>query len=797
MTTPHMSFGWRAYPVSAVGREVTLAAAFTVGWWFAHTHTGPLLGNGLTAALVPVGFLMVFGFGYASDTFSTRLARYGPERETPTTVLILFLFVVAVLTVTLILGYLALADSEYLCFGPCDFSILPPGFDTPWNPLILTHNRLGQYATAGVTAVLAGSAQLLFSLLRPRKSDYSIVFDLRRIGGRILDIVILLALTVGVYKLGIEVLLDNSSETSPARWILGALFVAVPFLYEFLPRVLPRCSGKWWPWLRIVSAPNGGTVVWWRFALRALVTSFAFSFGADLAVAFWALTISYEPWLVIARVVLLVCIFAATVHPRGQGIHDVLLRTHVRDKTADTEAGGRSPTGGQPPSSRWLSLRPRPFVADKSAPFANDLLGRQPQVEALSAVVMCTDRHATLLVDAPWGGGKTAFLRMCAAYLRSHDLTVVEFNAWTDQYTKRPLLDLIGALSARLPSAASGRISSGASDLVALLNAAQPDPRVVSWDDHRRAVECFTSSLADVVDEQDRIVVVVDELDRCQPDYAIQLLAEIHHLFSVDGLVVLLGVNRGELCESVRSVYGDDFNADSYLRRFADQPVDLPSPTRTDLEKFMEHLYRETGLDTRLRADSYTRLMLEVLIGPDDRTLRDLEQFVFRVAVVLASIPRASDDPANSDVRWVGEQATMTLLVLREKDRAAYRRFINGEDDALATGTVLRQHLAAENTVLLRMELVLLLITHRRQNQVAEWDIWQRHRIHRSEDQLSELQGLCTHFLNRQGIALSMGVPEPQRLAALIEMTHFDPRNRPSGSDASEEQGDTHSVLYS
>ena len=210
----------------------------------------------------------------------------------------------------------------------------------------------------------------------------------------------------------------------------------------------------------------------------------------------------------------------------------------------------------------------------------------------------------------------------------------------------------------------------------------------------------------------------------------------------------------------------------------------------------MEHLYRETGLDTRLRADSYTRLMLEVLIGPADRTLRDLEQFVFRVAGVLASIPRAPDDPANSDVRWVGEQATMTLLVLREKDRAAYRRFINGEDDALATGTVLRQHLPAENIVLLRMELVLLLITHRRQNQVAEWDIWQRHRNHRSEDQLAELQGLCTHFLNRQGIALSMGVPKPQRLAALIEMTHFDPRSRPSGSDASEEQGDTHSVLY-
>ena len=112
LVTADSDFSWRGYSVWGVIRVVTLLAAYTGGWWLASNHSGQPFRDALTAALIPVGFLMVFGFGYAGDTFSKRIARYGPEREAPTTVLVLLFFGTALVTVALILVYLALGPSD-------------------------------------------------------------------------------------------------------------------------------------------------------------------------------------------------------------------------------------------------------------------------------------------------------------------------------------------------------------------------------------------------------------------------------------------------------------------------------------------------------------------------------------------------------------------------------------------------------------------------------------------------------------------------------------------------------------
>ena len=477
------SLGWRGYSVWGVVRVAALVAASAGGYWLASNYSGLPFRDALTAALIPVGFILVFGFGYAGDTFWKRRARYGPDREAPTTVLVLLFFVTALVTVALILVYLAISSGDRICVGPCGFEVRIPGLARPWAPLVLTYSRLGKYAAAGVGLLLAGSFPLLLSLFRPRKFDsHASGFNPRRSNYRVLDILVLAVLTAGVFLFGVKVLGESRMPWSTARWIAISLLLVVPFLYEFLPSVLPRFSGKWWPRLQVVSVADGGRVGWWQSAVRALVTSFVFSVGVDLAVFMWKATLAYEIWLFGARILFFLAIGAAVTHARGRGIHDVVLGTYVRDRPEDTTER-RRPEG--------LRLRPIEFSATESDPFGEDVLGRRVVVEALAAIIMGTEGAGALMVDAPWGTGKTAFLRMCAAYLRSRGVTVVEFNAWTQQYTKRPLLDLVGALSTRLPGDTSNRIQAGASELMTLLNAAQPGPPVVSWDDHRRAVETF------------------------------------------------------------------------------------------------------------------------------------------------------------------------------------------------------------------------------------------------------------------------------------------------------------------
>jgi hypothetical protein len=90
------------------------------------------------------------------------------------------------------------------------------------------------------------------------------------------------------------------------------------------------------------------------------------------------------------------------------------------------------------------------------------------------------------------------------------------------------------------------------------------------------------------------IIILIDELDRCRPTYAIKLLEEIKHLFDVPGLVFVLAMNVEQLGHSVCGAYGSGFDGRAYLRRFIDREYRLAEP---NLEPLLELLCRQANLD--------------------------------------------------------------------------------------------------------------------------------------------------------------------------------------------------------
>lgn len=434
--------------------------------------------------------------------------------------------------------------------------------------------------------------------------------------------------------------------------------------------------------------------------------------------------------------------------------------------------------------SGLLRLRRREFVADAADPFRNDVLGREPQVKAFCAVLAGAEAPSVLSLDAGWGTGKTAFVRMCSAWMRSDasphsHVAVVEFNAWTEGYTGEPLKDIVEAVTSQITDADDERRKEIARRLE--LQAAHvasggmiPDGLAADGARPRRDIARFKKTLHSfVTDGGGRLVVFIDELDRCRADYAVGVLEKVRHIFDVAGVVVVLAVNREALEHAVGGLHGSKEAAERYMRRFVDQATRLPDPSDDTTVKFLEHLYEETGIRSRMKRNNYTRLMFETLTRPEHSSLRDLEQAVHRAAFVLASIPPASDD--RSDPMWLWEQTAMTLMILREVNREAYRRFVSGYGDAFDAAQGLRAEppegpLQVTAAILQRMELVLLLAKRNGEEPILNEQFWKRYdRAGRGGDgkKMQELRG---NALDR-----TMGhEPEIEHLAGLIEMTTFD-----------------------
>ncbi len=89
------------------------------------------------------------------------------------------------------------------------------------------------------------------------------------------------------------------------------------------------------------------------------------------------------------------------------------------------------------------------------------------------------------------------------------------------------------------------------------------------------------------------IVVIIDELDRCRPDYAVKTLETLKHFFDIPGFVFVLAIDEVQLKSSVETLYGTK-NFDGYKRKFINNSFVLPEP---DKVKFTEYLYAKSGLD--------------------------------------------------------------------------------------------------------------------------------------------------------------------------------------------------------
>lgn len=137
----------------------------------------------------------------------------------------------------------------------------------------------------------------------------------------------------------------------------------------------------------------------------------------------------------------------------------------------------------------------------------------------------------------------------------------------------------------------------------------------------------FTKGLISEIAKEQTVIVVVDELDRCLPEYAIKVLERLHHLFDdVENLIVILAVDKDHLNNTVSQIFGFDKenskkDIDSYLAKFIDFeiPLDKGIVNSNYKEKYREYFDMFEVKDKTLDVDQY----ISLLFKNDDSRKRD------------------------------------------------------------------------------------------------------------------------------------------------------------------------------
>lgn len=110
-----------------------------------------------------------------------------------------------------------------------------------------------------------------------------------------------------------------------------------------------------------------------------------------------------------------------------------------------------------------------------------------------------------------------------------------------------------------------------------------------NFKNRKKHVSLFKESMIKLISDnrktQKGLVIVIDELDRCRPNYAIELLERIKHIFDLRSVIFVFGTDTLQLSESIKVLYGYNFNSNLYLGRFFYRQYKLDEPKNTNIVK--------------------------------------------------------------------------------------------------------------------------------------------------------------------------------------------------------------------
>ena len=350
------------------------------------------------------------------------------------------------------------------------------------------------------------------------------------------------------------------------------------------------------------------------------------------------------------------------------------------------------------------------------------VIDRKPYADYLTSFLRNNYENGFVLnLNAEWGAGKTTFLKCWYNELKQ-DHPVIYFDAWKSDFTQDAMTALIDCFHAQLanpirenkelinelfskgshfvkkaiPSLVVGYLKhkTGTENDASLFEEATDTfgidiaekeagdalksvlSEVLEQRKKVDGIEEFKKALSEIAKEYVAVsansespksfpvYVLIDELDRCRPTYAIEVIETVKHLFNIENFVFVIATDTRQLQHSIKSVYGSGFNANMYLSRFFDQSITLPLP---ELDVFLTVECKRAFPDTIINKNkAIIRRISGIFKYHNIYSLREVSKIIRSLTPIL------SIKNVNFNIYSV-----ITLAILRKHFENEYNSFIN------------------------------------------------------------------------------------------------------------------------
>lgn len=351
--------------------------------------------------------------------------------------------------------------------------------------------------------------------------------------------------------------------------------------------------------------------------------------------------------------------------------------------------------------------------------YRNDIIGRNADIFRFIEILDAVETGFSIALDGHWGSGKTFFVKQVKMVMDTHnpfinhshlkhidDIVAVRskyyrnnpvdlqpqvcvyYDAWENDNDDDPIMSLIYSILANVntdfsfkntnaikAAASIMEVFSGRNwtQLIDNLKSKSPLETLKERKNIAELVDEFLDSL--ISEKGNRLIIFIDELDRCKPSYAVKLLERIKHYFNHDSITFVFSVNINELQHAIKKHYGNEFDGCKYLDRFFDLRVALPPP---DLQGFFRSLNFNDGYYT-------FDIVCGIVIKAYHLELREIARFL-RIAKTAAYAPTHGQGqflfPEGRGKLFSLYLILPIMLALKMQNTERYTAFIEGRDNS-------------------------------------------------------------------------------------------------------------------